>query len=251
MVKEHAEKLIEICVESESVRSLRAQALHGFYTLLSFDNLLANFDLIIKCVWHSIWIDPAQTGGLDDEKSVHFGISRIVSRFKSIKFLFFYKRKKVIEIVHMMSQKDARLKDELLTALYESISAKSGGNSNYANSFRIIEYLVTLDDKSKLYEKQLLTHFESLVDDLVKQPTNQQLGDSTIDYLACLLDSFNQVVRSSSGEAESQVVRVVDKLVDFFVQADSSSSPIYSNDRLVLKLSLVVKSLVLKYNQSF
>lgn len=89
VVKENAAKLVEICVESESVKSLRSQSLNGFYTLLSFDNILTDFSPIVKCLWHSIWINTTTTSdlGLDDEKFVqHISNSSVLIVLNS--FLF-------------------------------------------------------------------------------------------------------------------------------------------------------------------
>lgn len=142
----------------------------------------------------------------------------------------------------MLSKKDEKFRDELLTALSESISARN--NSNYSNSFKIIEHLVTIDESS-LYEKQLLMNFQSLVDSFPQLTSVADLNAA--EYLAAFLDSFNLIAaKSSSDIIEQQIMRIVEKLVDYCVLPEFAHSTIYSNERIVGKLSLVLKSFVLK-----
>lgn len=65
VLKDNLAKLLEICIESEPTKNLRQQSLIGFHTLLSFENLISDYEPIVKCLWHSIWVNSS---GSEEEK---------------------------------------------------------------------------------------------------------------------------------------------------------------------------------------
>lgn len=143
-----------------------------------------------------------------------------------------------------MSRKDAKFREELLTSLFESLSSESSSSkSTYANSFRIIEHLVTLTEASQLYEQRLLRIFDETITGL---GANHSRG---VDYLTALFECLNLVVAKSSNESESMTLQfdMIERLVDYCVLPPAQNAiPIYTNETLVVKLSLLIKSFVLK-----
>lgn len=140
-----------------------------------------------------------------------------------------------------MSRKDVKFREELLTSLFESISSE-GNNSTFVNSFRIIEHLITLTEASQLYEQRLLKIFNDTITDL---GANHSRG---VDYLTALFDCLNLVVAKSNNQSDAMTLQfdMIERLVDYCVLPPENPIPIYTNETLVVKLSLLIKSFVLK-----
>lgn len=136
-----------------------------------------------------------------------------------------------------MSQKDVKFRDDLLVALSESILTEN--SSNYASSFKIIEYLVTLEDAANVYETRLLDLFVNLIGEFSKR------NDFNADYLGAYLDCLDLVVAKSK-RSDDRLFGMIERLVEFCVLPEYALTPFYTNSSLIVKLSLLVKSFVLK-----
>ena len=140
----------------------------------------------------------------------------------------------MVEIVHVLSKKDDKLNQEMLTSLSESTSPES---SNYQNSYKIIEHLAQLNqnDDQLTFNKRIIDIFQSNINSL----TNPKA-----DYLISLFESLNTVITKSNDLENSRLFDLVEKLIESCLLGDQNSN--YSNDRVIIKLSLLVKSFSLK-----
>ena len=147
-------------------------------------------------------------------------------------------RKKVVEIVYLLSKRDANFKERLFTALREStVSA-----ATYQNSFKLIEYLINLTNNDDDFDERVTTLFEAHV----ISTTTSGDPNNNIDYLLALFECLSTFLTSRStnnSPPDTRLFGIVQKLIDDCVLSNSN----YSNDRLIIKLSLLLKSFVLRY----
>jgi hypothetical protein len=134
-----------------------------------------------------------------------------------------------------------------MVALAESISPEA---NNYHNSFKIIEHLIQLNQTKddvggggglNQMDARIIGLFESVVVDNLNNPK------LTFEYLMGFFDCLNYVMARSSIqqlENSAQALRIAEKLLDCCVSTEMNS--IYSNTKLIIKISLVIKEIVLK-----
>lgn len=144
----------------------------------------------------------------------------------------------MVEIFHVLSKKDEKLNEELLKSLSESTAAES---SNYQNSYKIIEHLAQLNQNEQsqaTFNKRIIEIFQSHV-------LNSE-ANFKADYLISLFESLNSVITKSNDLSDNMELfgRLIEKLIDSCLLGDRNSS--FSNSRVIIKLSLLVKSFSLK-----
>lgn len=145
----------------------------------------------------------------------------------------------MIEIFHVLSKKDEKLNEELLKSLSESTAAES---SNYQNSYKIIEHLAQLNQQNEqsqsTFNKRIIEIFQSHI-------LNAE-ANFKADYLISLFESLNSVITKSNDLSDNMELfgRLIEKLIDSCLLGDRNSS--FSNSRVIIKLSLLVKSFSLK-----
>ena len=144
----------------------------------------------------------------------------------------------MVEIFHVLSKKDEKLNEELLKSLSESTAAES---SNYQNSYKIIEHLAQLNQNEQsqaTFNKRIIEIFQSHI-------LNAE-ANFKADYLISLFESLNSVITKSNDLSDNMELfgRLIEKLIDSCLLGDRNSS--FSNSRVIIKLSLLVKSFSLK-----
>lgn len=144
----------------------------------------------------------------------------------------------MVEIFHVLSKKDEKLNEELLKSLSESTAAES---SNYQNSYKIIEHLAQLNQNEQsqaTFNKRIIEIFQSHI-------LNAE-ANFKVDYLISLFESLNSVITKSNDLSGNMELfgRLIEKLIDSCLLGDRNSS--FSNSRVIIKLSLLVKSFSLK-----